>query len=351
MIEIIEERLGKLNSKEVKRYILRNKLGFEVHVLNLGAIISKILTHNRSNKLVNVVLGYDFFEDYINDPSYAGATIGPTAGRIENGKYVLNGIEYVQEINNGTNSNHGGLDALTSKVFDVRKVNYKEYQGIELEYKWEYLLGKFKNNITFYITYLLKVDSEELKIELSAVTDKEAYINLTNHSYFNLAGDLSINGDEQLLKINADRYCEVKENMIPSGKKIEVDNTCFDFRNLKKIKDGISEGDKQFNITRAYDHAFILNNNNKSATLYSEYSGIKMDLITTNNVLVMYSGNYLDDVKTFEGVNKNSRFLGIALEAQNYQNGINIEGFDSKITKPTMPYNEIVILKFTNKND
>ncbi|ACZ00805.1 aldose epimerase family protein [Streptobacillus moniliformis] len=340
MINYSKNILGKLGNKEVTEHILKNSNGFEVHILNLGGIITKILVEDKDGVFRNVVLGYDFFEKYLNDPSYAGSIIGPTSGRIENGKYSIDGIEYVLEINSGEHANHGGTNSLTSKIFDVKPVVFNEYKGIELKYFWKHLDGNHHGNMTFYIRYMIS-EKSELLVELHAESDRNSYINLTNHSYFNLSGDLRVNGDEQLLKISANEFCPVKENMIPTGEKLKVDNTCFDLREYVKIKDGINVSHPQFDITRAYDHAFVLDKDKEVAvSLYSEYSGIKLNVETSQNCMVVYTGNFLDDAKAFGNLKENSRYLGVALEAQNYQNGINIENFDSKLTKPTMPYFE-----------
>lgn len=346
MISIKKELLGILDNKEIFRYELVNSNGFEVSILNLGGIINKILVKDKNENLKNVVLSYSFFEKYIDDPSYAGAIIGPTSGRIENGRYIIDGREYILPINNGTNANHGGKIGLNSKVFDVIEVENDDLKGIELSYKWSHLHGNHHGNMEFIIRYMIN-EKNELHLNLYGLSDRNSYINLTNHSYFNLAGDLSINGDEQFLKINSNKICELNNNLIPTGEFIDVDKTCFDFKEYRKIKDAINQGHSQFDFTRAIDHGFVLNGEN-AASMYSKESGIKLDIETSQNVLVIYTGNYLDEAMPFDGVSKNSRYLGIAMEAQNYQNGINIENFDSKLTTPSKPYFEKIVYKFSN---
>lgn len=339
MISVESIYLGKYENKDIYRYILKNDNDFEVHILNLGGIINKILTKNKKNEKVNVVLGYDFFEKYVSDPSYAGAIIGPTSGRIDNGIFKINDVQYNLEINSGEHANHGGKGGLTSKVFEVEEIEYKDMKGVELSYSWKNLEAGHPGNMKFYIRYFIN-DKSTLKIEFYAMSDRKSYVNMTNHSYFNLSGNLSENGDSQYLMINSDKFCEVKSNMIPNGKLIDVKNSAFDFKKPTIIKENIDKGSNQFNITRAIDHGFVLNKDGIDATLYSKSSGIKMSLKTSQNVLVVYTGNYLDDVIPFDNVNKNTRYMGIALEAQNYQNGINIEEFDSKLTTPVSPYYE-----------
>lgn len=341
MIKINSIELGKYNGKDVKKYILKNSSGFTVEILNLGGIINKIITKDINGNFKNVVLSYDFFEKYVNNSAFPGSIIGPTSGRIENGEYLDSKLF----LNNGGNNLHGGNDGLSNQVFDVEEIEYKEYKGIELRYFWPHLKDNFIGNVNYYIRYLIN-EKSDLLLELSAESDRDTYINLTNHSYFNLSGDLKNSAHDQILKIDANNYCPVKENMIPTGEKLDVKNTCFDFRNEIRIEDNFKKGNSQFDITRGYDHAFIKNNDGK-LYLYSEISGISLEISTTQNVFVVYGGNFLEDSITFDGINKNYNNMGIAIEPQNYQNGINIENFDSKLTKRTKPYYEKIVYSFS----
>lgn len=329
---------------EIYEYTLKNSNHFEVAVLNLGGIITKIITKDKNDELKNVVLYYKNVDNYLDDPAYAGAIIGPTSGRIREGRYSIDGNVMQLGINNGINANHGGPKALNSKVFDVEIIE----NGIKLKYFWKHLMNNHYGNMDFEIIYTITEDNK-LVIDLNAKSDRNSYINLTNHSYFNLAGDLEINGDEQYLKISSNKVCELDENLIPTSKFINTKDTAFDFTDYSKIKDNINKGNLQFEYTRAIDHGFVLNDKKQAASIYSEYSGIQMDIETSQNVLVVYTGNYLDEVSAFGNLEKNTRYLGVALEAQNYQDGINVENFDSTLTTKDMPYKQTIIFKFSKR--
>lgn len=350
MIYVEKSIFGEHNGKKIYKYNIKNGNDFSVNVLNFGGIITEIFTKDKNGKLKNVVLGYEKFEDYVENGSYAGMVVGRTSGRIENGQFILNGEKYTIS-ENGKHALHGGKNGLSNKIFDVKELE----NGIELSYKSPHLEEGFPGNVDFKIKYLIS-ENDELILEYEAISDRDTYVNLTNHSYFNLSGDLEKNGDEQILKIKANKVCELKEELIPTGEMINVENTIFDLRNGIKIKDGIEKGqnekNSQFEITRAYDHPFELENTEfekSKIELFSEFSGIKMEVFTTEKVAVIYTGNFLDEVLPFYSNlknEKNKRYLGVAIETQDYPNGINEKKFESKILKKDEKYQSKTIFKF-----
>lgn len=352
MINVEKSLFGKYEDQDVYKYELKNSNGFQVNILNFGGIITEIFVKNREGQFKNVVLGYENFEDYVGNGAYPGSIIGRTAGRIGNGIFSIDGIIYDLNKNNGNNSLHGGNKGLNTKIFNVRELG----NGIELSYKSPHMEEGYPGNVDFEICYLIN-ESNHLTIEYKAVSDRKTYINLTNHTYFNLSGDMEKNGDEQVLKIDADEVCEISENMIPTGEFIDVTDTVFDLRNGKVIADGIKERHHQFDITRAYDHPFVLNRigvrGEPEIVLHSEYSGIEMEVCTTERVAVIYTGNYLDDVPVFDsGYNKiikkekNDRYLGVAIETQDFPNGINERKFKVKLLEKDKEYIQKTIFKF-----
>lgn len=360
MVNIECRKLGNYNNKEILMYTL-NRNDFTINILNLGATIQSICRTDKNNKLVNVVLGYNFFEKYIDNGAYAGAVVGRTSGRIEEGKYIIDYIEYRLPKNNGDNNLHGGIDGLSFKVFDVKEIK----NGIELVYNSSHLEENYPGNVEFAIRYTIEND-DVFNIEYFANSDRNTYINLTNHTYFNLSGNLRKNGLENKLKINSKYFVELNENLIPTGEFLTTKDTCFDMNEYLLLEEGIEKGHSQFNITKGYDHAFVLDRNcdiNKltekkekykngyedvDISMYSEYSGIKLDISTDNNVVVVYSGNYLQDVPKFDSSyideymgdekGNNHKYLGIALETQDFQNAINNPNIKVEITNPSNPY-------------
>lgn len=361
MITVKKELFSLYKDTEIYKYKIKNKNGFQVNVLNYGGTITEIYTKDNEGNLRNVVLGYKNFEKYVNNGSYAGMLVGRTAGRIENAQFTIDNILYKLEKNNGENNLHGGLNGFNSKILKGEIIE----NGVQFYGESLHLEEGYPGNLQLKVKYVVTEDNR-LVIEYSCISDKNTYVNLTNHSYFNLSGDMRENGDEQNLMIDANNVCELKEGLIPTGKLLDVtknENEIFDLRKCIKIKEGIEKGilekNEQFNITRAYDHPFVLNENIKNSpqiSLYSKKSGICMEIFTTEKVAVVYTGNFLDDVVVFDSVydeniktvndTKNKRYLGVAIETQNYPNGINENNFPECILKANKEYKSKTEYKF-----
>ncbi len=353
MISVEKYLFGVYEGEEIYKYELKNNDGFQVNILNLGGIITEIFVKDREGVCRNVVLGYRELDKYIDNGAYPGAVIGRTAGRIKKGIFSIDGMIYDLEKNNGEHSLHGGKRGLNSKVFSVKESG----NGIELSYRSPHMEEGYPGNVDFKILYSIN-ESSHLTIEYEAESDRKTYVNLTNHTYFNLSGDMEENGDMQVLRIDADRVCELGEGLIPTGKFLNVEGTAFDFRRGKVIREGIQEGHPQFDITRGFDHPFVLNSNkigeNPQITLFSAYSGIGMGICTTENTAVLYTGNYLDDITAFDskynvgnGIpRKNTRYMGTAIETQDYPNGINERKFNVKLLEKGKKYYQKTVFKF-----
>lgn len=340
MVTIYKEIFGDMNGRKINKYKMIDDSGFQVNVINYGAIITDIITKDRNNKFVNIVLGYNTLESYKKNESYIGAIIGRTAGRTEKGKFSIDGEEFSLHINNGNNSSHGGREGLDKKIFDVEIIE----NGIVLNYISPDMEEGYPGNLNVSIKYTIE-ENNTLKMEYQAVSDKDTYVNLTNHSYFNLSGYKIENGAKQTLKINAEKFLELDSNMIPRNVK-DVKSSIFDFRSYRIIEEGLLEGHEQFLITRGYDHPFILDKSSKEfsvdASIYSQTSGIKMDVITNQESLVFYSGNFLKFA--------NERYIGIALETQAIPNKINSSDMSEKemqILKKGDKYYSETFLKFS----
>ncbi len=318
----------------VKKFILKKDNGFEVHILNLGCIIQKIIYNGQ-----NMVLSYSDYTCYYGNGSYMGALVGRTAGRIENGKYNLNGKEYELDKNNGDNNLHGGIDGLSNKIFEDRIENNK----LILSYYDENPL--YDSKVLVEAVYSLDENSDSLNVKYYGKVDKETYLNFTNHSYFNL-GDINDIILNHKLTINSDYYWDLKANMIPD-KKTLVDNTIFDFRKGKLVGENLKDKNNQFDITYYFDHPFELNKSKDYDILLENYkTGISMKIKTNQKYLVMYAGNFLHEVKALDGLTINPRHLGIALEPQNLPNGINIGDEYYDITTKDNKYYESIVYTF-----
>ena len=289
----------------IKVYTLENNF-LKIEILNLGACIKKIELKDKNNIPRNIVLGYDNLEEYIENPAYLGAIIGRTAGRIKNGILNIDGKEYNLSINNSTNTLHGGKNSISHRFWNIEKLNNK----IICTIKSPNLENGYPGNIEIKIEYILF--ENELEIKYYADTDRKTYLNLTNHSYFNLSGDYTNTIYEDILLINSDYFLGINENSIPTNL-ISLDNSIFNFRVPKKIKDFFSGDDEQKDLANnGIDHPYILNNKN-AVIIKNENTGIKISVETDNPAVVIYTANYLNEI----GFKKHSAICFETQEAPN----------------------------------
>ena len=289
----------------IKVYTLENNF-LKIEILNLGACIKKIELKDKNDMPRNIVLGYDNLEEYIENPAYLGAIIGRTAGRIKNGILNIDGKEYNLSINNSTNTLHGGKNSISHRFWNIEKLNNK----IICTIKSPNLENGYPGNIDIKIEYILS--ENELEIKYYADTDRKTYLNLTNHSYFNLSGDYTNTIYEDILLINSDYFLGINENSIPTNL-ISLDNSIFNFRVPKKIKDFFSGDDEQKDLANnGIDHPYILNNKN-AVIIKNENTGIKISVETDNPAVVIYTANYLNEI----GFKKHSAICFETQEAPN----------------------------------
>jgi len=227
---ITKSSFGKTPDGEpVDLYLLKNKNGVEVAITTYGGAVVSLKVSDRNGKLGDVVLGYDSLEGYENDKAYLGAIVGRYANRIAHAQFILDGKTYTLAKNNGENSLHGGIKGFNKKVWTAKAIPGKYDQSLELSYLSKDGEEGFPGNLKVTVTYML-MDSNKLRIEYSATTDKKTVVNLTNHSYFNLAGPGSGDILGHILQIEADKFTPVDSNLIPTGELRDVAGTPFDFR-------------------------------------------------------------------------------------------------------------------------
>ncbi|WP_068268172.1 aldose epimerase family protein [Caviibacter abscessus] len=323
-------------SDNIVRYNIKKDNGFEVSILNLGCIIEKIIYNSQ-----NMVLSYSDYSCYINNPSYMGALVGRTAGRIKDASFNIGDTTYKLDKNDGNNNNHGGIDGLHNKIFKGTILK----NGIKLEY-FDENNSKYPGKVMFTVIYTVDEKSDKIKMEYFATTNETTYINLTSHSYFNLSG-LKETALNHYIKINSDKYLELANDMISENIK-SVDNTVFDFRAGKYLNEDINSNEKQFKISYYFDHCFSLNkkNNEYDILLKSNVNGITMKIKTNQRAVVMYVGNFLDEVEPVDNIEKNPKHLGVALETQDYTNGINLGKDFHNLTTKDKPYYSFTELIF-----
>jgi len=334
----------------IKEFCLTNESGVEVRLTNYGARITAIKVADRDGNFADVVLGHNNVEEYINaeDRPYFGAVVGRYGNRIAKGKFTLDGKEYTLATNNGENSLHGGNMGYDKQVWDA------EVSGDNVIFTLVSHDGEegYPGKLTIKVTYTL-TDENELKIAYFATTDKATPINLTNHTYFNLAGEgfKTVEGHE--LMINANAFTPVTDALIPTGEFRPVKGTPFDFTVSKPIGRDIKQKNTQLEYGNGYDHNFVLNKGKGSmtlaATLYESKSGRVMETFTEEPGVQFYSGNFLSGCLTGKSGKKYLFRSGLCLETQHYPDSPNQKNFPSSILKPGEEYKTATVYKFSVK--
>lgn len=337
------------DAQEVHEYTLTNRAGMEVKVLSYGAILRSIRVPDRNGVLANVTLGFNSLADYESKSPYFGSIIGRYGNRIAKGKFTLNGKEYTLAANDGENSLHGGLKGFDKHVWAVEEIQRNEAHGLILSRRSPDGEEGFPGNLDVRVTYLL-TDANEIRMEYWARTDAPTIVNLTNHAYFNLAGEGRGSIDEHILMLDADFYTPVGAGLIPTGEIAAVENTPFDFHIPRTIGAGLRSNHEQILIARGYDHNFVLNRSDSSlklaARMYEPISGRILEIITTEPGIQFYSGNFL--VGNIIGASGTSYRQGdaFALETQHYPDSPNQAQFPSTVLNPDSVYESSTIYKF-----
>ena len=295
---ITEKPFGSFNNDSITQYTITNPSGVQVSIINYGGTVTGIITPDKDGNKGNVVLSFDSLAGYLQKGNpYFGALIGRYGNRIANAKFTLDGKTYNLAANNNGNSLHGGLKGFDKVVWTAEKLPGDS--SLQLTYLSKDGEEGYPGNLTVKVIYSLSADNE-LEINYTATTDKSTPVNLTNHSYFNLSAgkDSTILGHK--LMINANKFTEVNDNLIPTGKLPDVKGTPMDFTAEKAIGKDIQQ------VKGGYDHNWVLNRNSsdleKIATVYDSSSGRFMEVFTTAPGLQFYSGNFLDG--TFNKYNK-----------------------------------------------
>ena len=336
------------DGSDVNLYTLRNVKGAEVGICNYGGLVIFLKVPDRSGKLADVVLGYDNLPDYIRDTPYFGALIGRYGNRIAKGKFTLDGKEYTLAVNNGPNALHGGLKGFDKVVWEARFLASLEGPSLELLYVSKDGEEGYPGALSVKAVYTL-TDDNALKLEYTATTDKDTVVNLTHHSYFNLAGRGDILNHQVMMP--ADKFTPVDSTLIPTGELKPVDGTPFDFRTPTAIGARIGQEDEQLKFGNGYDHNWVINKQTGQLTLmarvYEPTSGRVMEVWSTEPGLQFYSGNFLDGKNTGKGGWVYKFRNGFCMEPQHYPDSPNHPDFPSVVLKPVQTYWNTIIYKFS----
>jgi aldose 1-epimerase len=350
---IKKEASGKSpDGKPVDLYILKNKHGMEVRAMTYGGAVVSIRVPDRKGHFDDVALGFDKADDYTAKVPYFGAIIGRYGNRIGGAKFTLDGKEYTLPKNDGPNSLHGGTKGFDKVLWAAEPFEKPGEVGVIFKHTSPNGDQGYPGDLKVTVTYTLN-DNNELIFKYHATTDKPTPVNLTNHTYFNLAGDGKgdILGHE--LMLNADYFTPVDKTLIPTGKIESVKGTPFDFTKLMAIGARINDKDEQLILGHGYDHNFVINRKDKGLTLaarvYEPTSGRVMEVYTTEPGIQFYSGNFLDGTLTGKEGRVYKHRYGFCLETQHYPDSPNHPNFPSTILKPGQTYESETMYKFSTR--
>jgi len=348
--KVTSQPFGKIpDGTAVEIFTLRDG-PYEARIATYGGIVVSLIAPDRNGKSADVVLGFDNVDGYVanfNGPSDAffGAIIGRYANRIAHGSFTLDGKKYSLPLNNGENSLHGGPHGFNNVVWKAKPVT----DGVELTYLSKDGEAGYPGNLSAVVRYTLVKGG--LRIEYSATTDKDTVVNLTNHSYFNLAGRGDILSDQ--LTLHASRFTPVDAGLIPTGELKSVESTPFDFRKATAIGERINADDEQLHRGRGYDHNWVLDSHGgklaEAAELYDPGSGRVMKVLTDQPGIQFYSGNFLDGSVHGKQGKAYELHAALCLETQHFPDSPNHPDFPTTELKPGERYHTVTIYRFSTR--
>lgn len=345
---LVREPFGTTADGEaVDIFTLRNVQGVELRVMTYGGIIVSLRVPDRNGTPGDVVLGYDSLAGYLRDSPYFGAIVGRYGNRIAKGRFTLGGTDYQLATNNGPNHLHGGVRGFDKVVWRAEPFEDARGVGVTLRYTSpdgeEGYPGRLEAKVTYTLT-----DRNAILLDYEATTDRATPVNLTQHSYFNLAGAGDILGHTLLLA--ADRYTPVDASLIPTGVLAPVAGTPFDFRTPQRIGARIGEAHEQLRFGGGYDHNWALARPDTglalAAVLSDSLSGRTLEIRTTEPGIQFYSGNFLDGSLTGKGGTTYRHRHGLCLETQHFPDSPNQPGFPSTILEPGASYRSRTVWTF-----
>lgn len=319
------------DGKEVFAYTLTNSNGLVIQTMTYGATLLAVETPDRKGVTTNVALGFPTLEGYLNRHPYFGSTVGRFCNRIAGGKFVLDGEEYTLATNDGLNHLHGGVKGFDKVIWSAEEVVTEDSVGIKYKYVSQDGEEGYPGNLTVEAEYSLN-NSNELKMEFSASTDRSTVVNFTNHSYWNLGGEGTGTILEHQLELAADRYLPVGKGLIPTGEIAAVEGTPLDFTKPLNIGSRLAQLELDPN---GYDHCYALRSQDGSLALAARVkepiSGRVMEVYTTQPGIQLYTGNFLNGKAGSGGYNQ---YEGLCLETQHYPDSPNQSSFPSSILRP-----------------
>lgn len=341
---------GKVDGKNISLYTLKNSHGMEVSITNYGATIVSIKVPDNKGQIADVSLGYDNIDGYVADKSYFGVTAGRYANRIAKGRFTLDGKTHQIPLNDGPNALHGGKIGFNKRIWEEKDVPTEN--AVEMSYRSPDGEEGFPGNLKVIVTFTL-TESNELRLDYLATTDKDTVLNLTNHTYFNLHGEGNgdILGTE--MTIHASQMTPVDSTLIPVGELRQVKGTPFDFLTEHTIGERINQSDDQLKLGRGYDHNFVIDRQKPGMVLavkaYDQRSGRVLEVLTDQPGVQFYTGNFLDGTVHGKDGKKYEYRTGFCLETQHFPDSPNHPKFPTTELKPGEKFTSTTIYRFSAK--
>lgn len=350
---ITSEEWGEVDGEQVMLFTLTNANGMEVKITNYGGIITSVVVPDRDGNLDNVTLGFDNLDAYVAGHPYFGNITGRYANRIARGTFTIDGEIYYLALNNGPNTLHGGDKGFDKVVWAAEEVSGDGEVGVKLSRVSPDMEEGYPGNLTVEVTYTLTNDNE-IRIDYHATTDAPTHVNLTNHAYWNLAGDGSGSIDDHVLTLMASHYTPVDANLIPTGEIAPVADTPMDFTTAHPIGERIRNDFEQLVLGRGYDHNFVLDRESAddtslivAAVVEEPESGRTLTISTTEPGIQFYSGNFLDGTVIGAAGKMYRQGDGFALETQHYPDSPNQPDFPSTLLEPGEEFNSTTVYAFS----
>ena len=349
MDAVMSEVFGTLeDGRQVHVYTLTNRAGVEVRIINYGGIVLSLKVPDRNGIMGDVVLGYDSLDGYADNSPYFGCLVGRFGNRIAGGTFFLNGKTYTLAANNGVNSLHGGVRGFDKRVWAATTKMTSNGPMLGLNYVSQDGEEGYPGTLSVTAVYTLTEDNE-LALDFTAVTDKDTVVNLTHHSYFNLACQGHVL--DHVVTLHSNQFTPVNDALIPTGELRQVQGTPFDFRTPERIGARISTPDQQIKYGGGYDHNWVLNKPARklglAATVEEPVSGRILDVLTTEPGMQFYTGNALDGTLVGKGGWIYKAHSGLCLEPQHYPDSPNQPSFPTTILKPGQTYTNTILYRFS----
>lgn len=348
--QVSKQSFGTADGRHIDLYTLTNRNGMEAKITNYGGIVVSLKVPDRNRKFADVVLGFNDLESYLKPHPSFGAAIGRFANRIAKGRFTLNGVEYKLAVNNGENHLHGGIKGFDDVVWSAQDHETSAGPAVRMSYLSKDGEEGYPGNLQVTMLYTL-TNTNELRIDYTATTDKDTVINLTHHSYFNLLGEG--NGDilTHRLQLNADRFTPTDAGSIPTGELRSVVGTPFNFLTAMAIGERIAQADEQLKFGNGYDHNFVISGRlgrlRRAAEVYEPQTGRVMEVWTTEPGVQLYTGNFLDGTLTGKSGKRYQQRSGLCLETQHYPDSPNKPSFPTTTLKKGATFRSTTIYRFS----